>query len=117
MGSFAADSFALLTTPDELSEDHLKSTADALEVQIFNKSRRGSTLREQLFTATAFHLSKRRKSREDEGRSPLYAFALSCHCVLSYGDRNGKSRNNHKSNLIFFVVLFFFSFQIVIQNT
>ena len=37
MGSFAADSFALLTTPDELSKDHLKSSADALEVQMFNK--------------------------------------------------------------------------------
>ena len=60
MGSFAADSFALLTTPDELSEDHLKSTADALEVQMFNKPRQGRTLREQLFTAPAFDLSKRR---------------------------------------------------------
>ena len=40
MGSFAADSIALLTTPDELSEDHLKSSADASEVQTFNKPHR-----------------------------------------------------------------------------
>ena len=49
-----------MTTPDELSEDHLKSSADASEVQTFNKPRRGNTSKEHLFSAPVFDFSKRR---------------------------------------------------------
>ena len=87
MGSFAGDSFALLTTPDELSKDHLKSSADALEVQMFNKPRQGSTSREQLFTASYQPLTSQ---REDEGSlTPLCAFEIDLGCRY-FGDCHGK---------------------------
>ena len=70
MGSFAADSFAVLTTPDELRGDHLKSSADALEVQMFNKPRRGSTSREQPFT------SQREGKAEKMRADPPYTLLL-----------------------------------------
>ena len=87
MRSFAADSFALLTTPDELSEDHLKSSADASEVQTFNKPRRGNTSREHLFSAPVFDFSKRGKNKEDEG---AFAFAPASRYVHRHGDCLGK---------------------------
>ena len=60
MGSLATDGFVLLSTSDEPSEDHLKSSAYATEVQTFNKPRRGNTSREHRFPTPVFDFSKRR---------------------------------------------------------